>query len=133
MKLTLKNIIIAIVAAVVILYLGVFLLGLNLAYQWNGQMCHNKLMGNLEKLKTEIESSEFESNQSFLIESTNCWNKTTETVWVSKETEAKTCAEYCGQTKDFCTLLNYTNYEFDIRMCLDLPAEFITNIQITIE
>lgn len=127
----LKIILIAAVVIVIGWFLFNFFVGLGSMNQWNAERCIKHTNSELERLKTEIESGEFESLQVFSVEYV-CWDKSQQNILLKEETDPAKCAEYCGATMPACVLLDYENseYPFTTKVCVDIPVEFVDNITI---
>ena len=126
-----KIVFIAVAFVVICWFLFTFIIGYDSMGQYNTRLCLNQTNSELERLKTEIEASDFENPQTFSIEYP-CWKKSAQSILLKTETEPIKCAEFCGHTTPSCALLDYKNLanSFTTRTCIDIPTEFVDNITI---
>ena len=114
----------------------VIFVGLIAMNQLNEQKCINETRAKLEEMKTKIETVVAErSPQQITFLLNTCYNPKDEKIKIMDYDEPAFCAEYCGATKNLCTLLQYyysgindTGGQSE-RLCLDISpdADFPTS------
>ena len=125
------ELLIAVIIMGFVIFVGMVAMG-----QLSDQKCYNETKAKLEEMKTKIETVVAErSPQQINFTLSGCYNENDEDVKIQDHGEPAFCAEYCGATKNLCTLLQYyysgrnETGGFALRNCLNISpdADFPTS------
>ncbi len=97
-----------------------------------GESCFNETYAKLEEMRTKVETVVDERNpQKITFILNTCFEPKDEKIKIQDYEEPALCAEYCGTTKNVCTLLQYyytgvnDTGERSERLCLDISPGII--------
>jgi len=105
----------------------VLFVGLQAMDQLNREKCYNEINAKLEEMKTKLETVVTErSPQQINFNLSSCFNPRDETIKIKDYSSPALCAEWCGATRNLCTLMEYYysgEAGFSYRKCLDISPD----------
>jgi hypothetical protein len=114
--------------AVIIMGFVIFV-GLQAMDQLNREKCYNEINAKLEEMKTKLETVVTErSPQQITFNLSSCFNPRDERVKIKDYSSPALCAEWCGATRNLCTLMEYYysgEGGFSYRKCLDISPDTV--------
>jgi len=112
--------------AVIIMGFVIFI-GLQAMDQLNKEKCYNEINAKLEEMKTALETVVTErSPQQIGFNLSTCFNPRDERIKIKDYSQPALCAEWCGATRNLCTLMEYYysgESGFSYRKCLDISPD----------
>lgn len=114
--------------AVIIMGFVIFV-GLQAMDQLNKEKCYNEINAKLEEMKTKLETVVTErSPQQITFNLSSCFNPRDERIKIKDYSEPALCAEWCGATRNLCTLMEYYysgEAGFSMRKCLNISPDTV--------
>jgi hypothetical protein len=119
------ELLIAVIIMSFVIFVGLIAMG-NLTEQ----KCYNETVAKLEEMKTKIETVVAEKTpQQINFRLSACYDPDDEQIKIADYSEPAFCADYCGATKNLCTLLQYyyagrnDTGGFAKRLCLNISPD----------